>query len=178
MRNLTELKRLQWNRDYFEKGCKCIHDGKLKKLQPSVDNRFAVHFYEQTCNCSRNYVHSKGFQDNNLLRGTGRTTRAIENAPRDTVLVVTRGAYHEARQICHEYGRRDITIIGLSDLVNQFMGRFFKDRPFVFDHYVFESVTGQELKRLISFLQQDLNNVAFVDFTDSQDNEEQSCTLK
>jgi hypothetical protein len=56
---MSEAVRLSENRDYFERGCACIH--KTKTLQPcptDMSDADAVAFYEQHCKCSRNYSPS------------------------------------------------------------------------------------------------------------------------
>jgi hypothetical protein len=46
-----------WKRIYFEQGCDCIHKFKTMKVCPSeMSDEEAVKYYEQHCDCDRNYV--------------------------------------------------------------------------------------------------------------------------
>lgn len=147
----TELKRLQFNRDYFEKGCKCIHTGTLKKLNSDIDNLFAVDYYETFCNCSRNYTkNSKPFQDSESLRLTGRSSSAIDSLPQRSFYVInhTASKYHY-KQMCHELGRNDVTIISLRELL---MREKWRGCDIYIDHHVFETVTGRERDELLNLI--------------------------
>lgn len=46
------------NREYFEQGCLCISEGKIKKLSSSTQDWDAVSYYGKACKCSRNYIES------------------------------------------------------------------------------------------------------------------------
>jgi hypothetical protein len=46
---------LKLNREYFEVGCLCIRDKKIVKQSENITDLEAVKFYENNCQCSRNY---------------------------------------------------------------------------------------------------------------------------
>ena len=51
-----ENKRLKANRDYFESGCLCIKNKVIEKRPVNENDRLAVKYYENNCQCSRNYI--------------------------------------------------------------------------------------------------------------------------
>lgn len=151
MSNILELKRLQFNRDYFEKGCKCIHVGTLRKLKPEIDNQFAVSYYEKFCECSRNYAkNDKSCQDPEALRCTGRSSIAIQSLPTRVFYVYgNSGHKYYYKQLQHELGRNDVTLISLRDF---FTRHCWQGRDVYIDHYVFDYVNGPERDKLLDYI--------------------------
>lgn len=151
MSNTAELKRLQFNREYFEKGCSCSHNGTLKKLKPEIDNRFAVSYYEKFCECSRNYTKvEKPYQDNELLRGTRRSSTVIQNLPNRAFYVYgVSGSKHFYQQMCNEFGRNDVTMISLREF---FTRHCWQGRDVYIDHHVFEYCNEPEREKLLNYI--------------------------
>lgn len=56
-RNLSigaaEIDRLAWVREYYESGCLCIRDGKLRRESSEESDTRAIGLYERGCKCSR-----------------------------------------------------------------------------------------------------------------------------
>jgi hypothetical protein len=50
-----ERERLRKNREYFEDGCLCIKNKKIELKGKDTSDLDAVLYYENNCNCSRNY---------------------------------------------------------------------------------------------------------------------------
>ncbi len=51
------------NRVYFEEGCACIHREKtLEPCPAGMTDAAAVKFYEDHCQCSRNYAQKENSQ--------------------------------------------------------------------------------------------------------------------
>lgn len=151
MSKIAELKRLQFNREYFEKGCKCIHVGTLRKLKPEIDNQFAVSYYEKFCECLRNYAKcEKPCQDPEALRCTGRSSTVIQKLPKRAFYVYGMyGSKHFYQQMRHDLGRNDVTLISLRDF---FTRHCWQGRDVYIDHYVFENCNGPERDRLLSYI--------------------------
>ncbi len=53
---MIEAERLRLNREYFERGCLCLIDGRMKRRNLNEPDKAAVAFYEKNCTCSRNYI--------------------------------------------------------------------------------------------------------------------------
>ena len=146
--NIKELKRLQWNREYFENGCLCISKGELPKLPCQIANKFAVSFYENNCCCSRNYVTSETPpQDLLSQRGTGRSWVMVRDAPRNAFIVVPSINHnHYMRQLVHSEGRIDLKIVTTSLFVDFYKAvRTTRGCEVLFDHSVFELVTDPRI---------------------------------
>lgn len=43
-------------RKYYENGCRCIWEGRLKECGSDVSDMDAVNFYNEKCECSRSLV--------------------------------------------------------------------------------------------------------------------------
>lgn len=147
--DIKELKRLQWNRDYFEDGCSCILRGEIPKLPSEVANKFAISFYEDNCHCYRNYVTSETPpQDLLSQRGTGRSWNMVRKAPRNAFIVVpSHNNHHYMRQLVHGLeGRRDLKIVSASLFTNFYEAvRTTRGCDVLFDHSVFELVTDPRI---------------------------------
>ncbi len=144
--NITELKRLQWNRNYFEEGCLCIRDGELKKLPSNINNAFAIEHYERNCKCSRNYVHLEEFQDPERERGTGRTTDMIMKAPVNTTVVTySSGNIPWMRQLIHDLGSKDIIVKSARSFTDSLARGRYRNENVLFDHTVFELVKEPQI---------------------------------
>ncbi len=81
------------------------------------------------------------------LRGTGRTTRQIQNAPRNAFYI----SYSQTeadlyKRIAYHAERYDLTFLALTDLMRMRGAR----RPIVVDHHVWEVATGEERDKLVA----------------------------
>lgn len=46
------------NREYWEKGCKCILKGEVKKAPKEVEDKDLWEYYNLKCKCGRGYKHA------------------------------------------------------------------------------------------------------------------------
>lgn len=79
------------------------------------------------------------------LRGTGRTTRQIQNAPPNAFYIsYSRTEADLYKRIAYYANRYDLTFLALCDLMNIRGAR----RPIVVDHHVWEVATKEERRKL------------------------------
>lgn len=78
----------------------------------------------------------------NIFRGTGRTTQQMLNAPLNAVFVWVNHNLFYPKKLAQQHGRQDLKIVGPTWLEERFLGQ--QISGLIIDHAAYEFMTQQQ----------------------------------